>query len=173
MIISPWPVLEKNLLDDEINKEMIILQDVISSIRTIRSRMNIPPSKKIDLVIKCDDDRAEFVHQNSELIIILARLESYSTAVGAQKPPQSATSIVQGMELYIPLGGLVDLDEEKRQLNKRKNKIKSLLLDIEKKLSNKNFVDRAPKDIVKREEDKSNDLKDELVKIDSNLEILI
>ena len=173
LIISPWPVLEKNLLDDEINKEMIILQDVISSIRTIRSRMNIPPSKKIDLVIKCDDDRAEFVHQNSELIIILARLESYSTAVGAQKPPQSATSIVQGMELYIPLGGLVDLDEEKRQLNKRKNKIKSLLLDIEKKLSNKNFVDRAPKDIVKREEDKSNDLKDELVKIDSNLEILI
>ena len=77
------------------------------------------------------------------------------------------------MELYIPLGGLVDLDREKLQLRKRKNKIESLLYDIEKKLSNKNFVDRAPTDIVKREQVKMSDLKDELAKIDSNLEKLV
>ena len=77
------------------------------------------------------------------------------------------------MELYIPLGGLVDLDKEKLQLSKRKNKIESLLYDIEKKLSNKNFVDRAPTDIVKREQVKMSDLKDELAKIDSNLEKLV
>jgi len=173
LIISPWPVVDKGLIDAEINKEMIILQDVISSIRAIRSRMNIPPSKKIELNIKCNEEQAEFIHQNSELIIILARLESYSAGSTTQKPPKSSASVVHGMELYIPLGGLVDLDKEKLQLSKRKNKIESLLYDIEKKLSNKNFVDRAPKDIVKREQVKMSDLKDELAKIDSNLEMLV
>ena len=76
------------------------------------------------------------------------------------------------MELYIPLGGLVDLDKERSQLNKRKTKIELLLSDIKKKLSNENFVSRAPEDIVKREQDKMIDLKDELEKIDSNLNML-
>jgi len=76
------------------------------------------------------------------------------------------------MELYIPLGGLVDLDKERLQLNKRKTKIELLLSDIKKKLSNENFVSRAPEDIVKREQDKMIELKDELEKIDSNLNML-
>jgi valyl-tRNA synthetase len=76
------------------------------------------------------------------------------------------------MELYIPLGGLVDLDKERLQLNKRKTKIELLLSDIKKKLSNENFVSRAPENIVKREQDKMIDLKDELEKIDSNLNML-
>ena len=173
LIISPWPAVDKGLIDAEINKEMIILQDVISSIRAIRSRMNIPPSKKIKLNIKCNEEQAEFIHQNSELILILARLESFYAGSTTQKPPKSAVSVVHGMELYIPLGGLVDLDKEKLQFSKRKKKIESLLYDIEKKLSNKNFVDRAPKDIVKREQVKMSDLKDELAKIDSNLEMLV
>ena len=89
-----------------------------------------------------------------------------------QKPPKSAAAVIHGMELYIPLGGLVDLDKERLQLNKRKTKIEFLLSDIKKKLSNENFVSRAPEDIVKREQDKMIELKDELEKIDSNLNIL-
>ena len=76
------------------------------------------------------------------------------------------------MELYIPLEGLVDLDKERLQLNKRKIKIESLLNDIDKKLSNQNFVTRAPKDIVENEKSKLTDLKDELEKIESNLTML-
>ena len=89
-----------------------------------------------------------------------------------QKPSKSAAAVIHGMELYIPLGGLVDLDKERLQLNKRKTKIELLLSDIKKKLSNENFVSRAPENIVKREQDKMIDLKDELEKIDSNLKML-
>ena len=76
------------------------------------------------------------------------------------------------MELYIPLEGLVDLDKERLQLNKRKIKIEALLNDIDKKLSNQNFVTRAPKHIVENEKSKLTDLKDELEKIESNLTML-
>ena len=172
LIISPWPTEDKGVINKEIDNKMMILQDIISSVRAIRSRMNIPPSKKIELNIKSDEKQTEFINKNSELIIALARLDSYSAGSSVQKPSKSAAAVIHGMELYIPLGGLVDLDKESLQLNKRKTKIELLLSDIKKKLSNENFVSRAPEDIVKREQDKMIELKDELEKIDSNLNML-
>ena len=172
LIISPWTTEDKDLINKEIDSKMMMLQDIISAVRAIRSRMNIPPSKKIELNIKSDENQTEFIDQNNELIIALARLDSYSAGSSVQKPSKSAAAVIHGMELYIPLGGLVDLDKERAQLNKRKTKIELLLSDIKKKLSNENFVSRAPEDIVKREQDKMIDLKDELEKIDSNLNML-
>ena len=172
LIISPWPTEDKGVINKEIDNKMMMLQDIISSVRAIRSRMNIPPSKNIALNIKSDEEQTEFINKNSELIIALARLDSYSAGSSVQKPSKSAAAVIHGMELYIPLGGLVDLDKESLQLNKRKTKIELLLSDIKKKLSNENFVSRAPEDIVKREQDKMIELKDELEKIDSNLNML-
>ena len=172
LIISPWPTEDKGVINKEIDNKMMMLQDIISSVRAIRSRMNIPPSKNIVLNIKSDEEQTEFINKNSELIIALARLDSYSAGSSVQKPSKSAAAVIHGMELYIPLGGLVDLDKESLQLNKRKTKIELLLSDIKKKLSNENFVSRAPEDIVKREQDKMIELKDELEKIDSNLNML-
>ena len=172
LIISPWTIEDEDLINKEIDSKMMMLQDIISSVRAIRSRMNIPPSKKIELNIKSDENQTEFIDQNNELIIALARLDSYSAGSAVQKPLKSAATVIHGMELYIPLGGLVDLDKERSQLNKRKTKIELLLSVIKKKLSNENFVSRAPEDIVKREQDKMIDLKDELEKIDSNLNML-
>ena len=172
LIISPWTTEDKDLINKEIDSKMMMLQDIISAVRAIRSRMNIPPSKKIELNIKSNENQTKFIDQNNELIIALARLDSYSAGSSVQKPSKSAAAVIHGMELYIPLGGLVDLDKERAQLNKRKTKIELLLSDIKNKLSNENFVSRAPEDIVKREQDKMIDLKDELEKIDSNLNML-
>ena len=116
--------------------------------RSIRSRINIPPSKKIDLYVKGKEAQVDLIDQNSNLIMSLAKLESYSAGSSIQKPSQSAAAVVHGMELYIPLEGLVDLDKERLQLNKRNTKIEFLLNYIDKKLSNQNFVTRAPKEII-------------------------
>ena len=89
-----------------------------------------------------------------------------------QKPYQSVASVVHGMELYIPLEGLVDLEKEKTQLNKRRTKIEELLVGIDNKLSNENFIANAPDEIVNRENNKKIDLKDELEKINSNIKML-
>ena len=172
LIISEWPKENKDLIDEEVIQTMGVLKDIISSVRAIRSRMNIPPSKKIDLYIKGKEAQVDFIDQNSNLIMSLAKLESYSAGSSIQKPSQSAAAVLHGMELYIPLEGLVDLGKERLQLNKRKIKIEALLNDIDKKLSNQNFVTRAPKHIVENEKSKLTDLKDELEKIESNLTML-
>ena len=89
-----------------------------------------------------------------------------------EKPEQSATAVSVGMELYIPLGGLVDLDEEKIRMTKRMSDIDRLLNGINSKLSNENFLKRAPEDVVNKERSNLKKLNEELEKLTSNLEML-
>ena len=89
-----------------------------------------------------------------------------------EKPSQSATIISSGMELYIPLGGLVDLQEEKDRMGKRTKEIQRLLIGINAKLSNENFLKRAPDSVIARERSNKEKLNDELGKIIKNLEMI-
>ena len=171
LIVSMWPNGNYDF-DDDVDGAMIVLQELITSIRAIRSRMNIAPSKNVDLKIKCSKDQSDLISQNKKLFMALAKIDSYDYASSMERPPQSATAVVHGMELYIPLDGLVDLDKEKMQLEKRKIKIEGLLIGIDKKLSNKQFINNAPENVVDGERKKGVNLRDELTKINSNLEIL-
>ena len=171
LIVSMWPNGNYDF-DNDVDGAMIVLQELITSIRAIRSRMNIAPSKNVDLKIKCSKDQSDLISQNKKLFMALAKIDSYDYGSSMERPPQSATAVVHGMELYIPLDGLVDLDKEKMQLEKRKIKIEGLLIGIDKKLSNKQFINNAPENVVDGERKKGVNLRDELTKINSNLEIL-
>ena len=171
LIVSMWPNGDYDF-DDDVDGAMTVLQELITSIRAIRSRMNIAPSKNVDLKIKCSKDQSDLISQNKKLFMALAKIDSYDYGSSMERPPQSATAVVHGMELYIPLDGLVDLDKEKMQLEKRKIKIEGLLIGIDKKLSNKQFINNAPENVVDGERKKGVNLRDELTKINSNLEIL-
>ena len=171
LIVSMWPNGDYDF-DDDVDGAMTVLQELITSIRAIRSRMNIAPSKNVELKIKCSKDQSDLISQNKKLFMALAKIDSYDYGSSMERPPQSATAVVHGMELYIPLDGLVDLDKEKMQLEKRKIKIEGLLIGIDKKLSNKQFINNAPENVVDGERKKGVNLRDELTKINSNLEIL-
>ena len=171
LIVSMWPNGNYDF-DDDVDGAMTVLKELITSIRAIRSRMNIAPSKNVDLKIKCSKDQSDLISQNKKLFMALAKIDSYDYGSSMERPPQSATAVVHGMELYIPLDGLVDLDKEKMQLEKRKIKIEGLLVVIDKKLSNKQFINNAPENVVDGERKKGVNLRDELTKINSNLEIL-
>ena len=171
LIITSWP---KNSIQtyDEVGNDMEVIQELVTSIRAMRSRMNIPPSKNVELIVKCNENQRSLISQNDELLISLAKLDSYEYSDSKNKILGSATSVVRGLELYIPLKGLVDLDKEKMQLMKRKIKIEDLLKGIDKKLSNENFINNAPEKIIKGEKEKELSLNDELTKINSNISML-
>jgi len=171
LIISTW-VEKEEFLDPEAEKDMSILQELITSIRSIRSRMNVPPGKRSDLFIRCTDEQTQFLNLHIDLIRSLARVENMSTGMNIEKPRQSATAVSVGMEIYIPLEGLVDLDEEKTRMTKRMSEIDRLLKGINSKLSNENFLQRAPGIVINKERSNLNKLNEELEKITSNLEML-
>ena len=89
-----------------------------------------------------------------------------------EKPEQSATVIIGKNELYIPLGGLIDLDVERSRLQKRSDEINGHLNSITKKLSNEQFISKAPKHVVARVKEKQEEMSAELEKVNANLEML-
>ncbi len=171
LIITPWPEKETNQNND-VEKEMALLQEVVTAIRSIRSRMNVPPSKYSDLVVRCDDVQASFLEIHGDLLKSLARIGEMTLGASIEKPGQSATVVVGGMEIYILLGGLVDLDQEKERMGKRINEINRLITGINGKLSNDNFVKRAPEQVVVKERSNLKKLTEEFDKVTANLEML-
>ncbi|MFQ6677617.1 MAG: valine--tRNA ligase [Fidelibacterota bacterium] len=172
IIVTSWPKVEENWLNNESEKEMTLLQDVISGIRTIRSRMNIPPAKKSDLIAKCDNGMAGFLNQYGTVISSLTGTSSIEASANQKKPDQSATVVIGKNELYIPLGGLIDLDVERSRLQKRANEIKGHLKGIAGKLLNDQFISKAPNHIIMREKEKQEEMSTELEKVNANLEML-
>ena len=172
LIISSWPKEESKLEDQLSEDRMVVLQEVVTAIRSIRSRMNVPPSKSFNLVVRCSNDQESFLTSNSQLLRSLGRVEDISMGDKIEKPAQCATAVIDGMELYIPLGGLVDLDQEKARMDKRILEIDRLLTGIKSKLSNKNFLERAPETVVSKEMSNLDKLNEELEKVKANLEML-
>mgnify|MGYP000577853017 FL=1 len=172
LIVDQWPERDFKSLNDNAEKEMVLLQEVVTAIRGIRSRMNVPPSKFPDLVVRCDDDQASFLENHRELLKSLARIGEMTLGESIEKPGQSATAVVGGMEMYILLEGLVDLNQEKSRMGKRIGEINRLITGINGKLSNENFINRAPEYVVAKERTNLDRLTEELDKVTANLEML-
>jgi valyl-tRNA synthetase len=134
--------------------------------------MNVPPSKFSDLVVRCDKEQQLFLKSHVDLLKQLSRIGELSAGESIEKPSQSATAVVGGMEMYIPLGGLVDLDQEKARMEKRISEINRLVTGINGKLSNENFINRAPENVIEKEKSNLEKLTNEFEKVTANLEML-
>lgn len=172
LIISSWPLANIENIDAEIEETMELIQEIISTIRAIRSRLHVPPSKEADVVVRVPSERGYVFRDHQFIMKKLANLGSIEWGENADKPAHSATGVVRNIELFIPLEGLIDLDKERSRLEKRQQELKGHLIGIEMKLSNENFVNRAPASVVDREKAKQLEMSEELEKLTSNLEML-
>ena len=89
-----------------------------------------------------------------------------------KRPRFSASAVIKDLEIFVPLKGLIDIDVEKARLEKEINRLEKLIDSIEKKLMNKDFLNKAPKEIIEREKLKSQDFKTNLEKLKNNLNSL-
>ena len=172
LMVSSWPVMANELVDKNTESDMELLKDMVTAIRSIRSRMNVPPLKIAELIVRCSEDKETFIKNHLVLLQALTKIDKPKFGKSIKKPDQSATAVVHGMELYIPLGGLVDLNQERERMEKREAEIQKLISGINGKLSNENFVNRAPDHVVNHERSKLDSLTEELEKVTTNLETL-
>lgn len=172
IIVADWPEAENSINWNKTEKEMELLQNMITGIRTVRSRMNIPPSKKSQLFVKSSVKMSLFLKQHESVIKTLAGISEIVAGRKQNKPPQSATVVIGKNELYIPLGGLIDLDVERTRLQKRSNEIHGHLKNITRKLSDDHFIHKAPQEVINREKEKQTLMSSELEIVNANLEML-
>ena len=172
LIITSWPSVDKKWINRSSDDEMEILKNLISSVRTIRSQMNVPPNKLCNMIVKCNTKQKSILNSYSLIIESLAKIDNIEMTEDAKKPSQSATAIVDNMEIFIPLDGIIDFDIEKDRLQKRINELKMHLVNVKKKLENKDFLNRAPENVIRHEKEKKENMILELDKITKNLEMI-
>ena len=145
--------------------EMIFLQEAISAIRTIRAELNIKPSYRLTVVLRPASDEQAALLEANRGFFDLARLESLTIDSNAHAPKASASNVVRGCEVIVLLSGAVDFQAELARLDKEIGKVDKDLVALDAKLSNENFVKRAPADLVESEKARHTELIDKKAKM--------
>ena len=146
---------------------------MINAVRNIRGENNIPPSKEISLqILSASNDRGSAIKTYGSYLKKLGRVENVEMISAKAKPKLASSAVVDGVELFVPLAGLIDVAAVRLRLEKEIARLQALVDSIEKKLSNAQFVERAPKDVVEKEREKQTSFKANIEKLRSNLQHL-
>jgi valyl-tRNA synthetase len=171
---QPWPRHEERWIDEHSSGEMTFIQDVIGALRNIRGEMNIPPVRTIDVLIKCSDaEKARTLKNNEEYFHRLAKVTTMTVGPDVSKPSFAATAVIAGCEIFLPLKGIIDINVEKTRLEKEIARINNLLRITTEKLHNRSFVDRAPADIIAKENEKEQNFRRTFEKLTASLTELL
>jgi valyl-tRNA synthetase len=173
IMVAPLPVCDESAIDTETERSMEFLQNVISAVRTIRNEMNLVPTKGISVVVNCSDAaKAAVLTENTPAIQKMTRAESVTAGIGIAKPGYSASSVVSGQEVFVPLEGLIDLDVERNRLEKEIARLEGQVKGVQAKLGNETFVAKAPADVLQKENDKLQNFSETIGKLRASLDQL-
>ena len=160
-------------VDDEIVANTEWLKNIVSSVRQIRSEMNIPPNESIKIIINdasnTDSRRLESL---GSFILNLASVESITQKDTSDDIPKSAFALLNQMKIYIPLEGLVDIEEEKARLEKKLAKLNQELKSVQDRLSNDTFIEKAPTEVVEELKGKLKSLLSDQTRIEEQIKLL-
>ncbi|HXX63783.1 MAG TPA: valine--tRNA ligase [Bacteroidota bacterium] len=174
IIRSQIPAADPRLIDANAERQMAFVQQVIESIRNIRGEMSIGPSKEIALVMRASTGHpASEIRKYEGYLQRLARVTSLSFLESPARPGMSATAVVEGEELFVPLEGVIDLAVERARLQKEIDRVDAMLNGIRTKLGNANFIARAPEDVVAKEREKETTFETHLVKLRRSLQQIL
>ncbi len=146
LIAADWPHYEHIPHDKEAAAEMNWVKALISEVRSVRAEMNVPPSSKLPLTLKTGNGtEIEWLERHNDVVLRMARLE---TARGGELAKGSAQIVVGDGTAGLALEGFIDFAKEKARLSKDDQKVDGEIARIDAKLNNKDFVTRAPEEVV-------------------------
>ncbi|MBL7070953.1 MAG: valine--tRNA ligase [Candidatus Omnitrophica bacterium] len=173
IMISSWPHLQKQFISKELEDDIEGVIQVITAIRNIRSEWNIDQRTEIKVVLSYKQPKHGNILKDLEAYIKkLCRVKALEIGKGIAKPSHSAYAAPQMAEVYIPLEGIIDFEKEKSRLIKQKQEVVKRLEVIAQKLKNKNFMERAPKDIIEKTKLSETGFKSTLKRLEENLKDL-
>ncbi len=175
LLQADYPTAGVCSTDEQQVANMEAVMAVIKAIRNVRGELDVPPSKKITVVLDCKTEAVlGAVNDGRDYICSLARVEDLTAGVNIDKPKQASTQVAGDVEVLLPLAGLIDVAEERARLNKEIEKVQKDVDFFTKKLSNKSFVDNAPAQVLEKDRaklsaanEKMQILKASLVKIEA------
>jgi len=170
IMLAGYPICDDSKVDKQAIADLEWVKDVIVGVRNIRGEMNISPAKDIPAYINngSESDRRR-LDENTAFLTKLASLESVTWLNPGDEAPMSATGLVGDMEILVPMAGLIDKEAELARLNKEIDKLGKELTKTQAKLGNANFVDKAPAEVVQKEQARVSDMLNAKTKLDEQI----
>ncbi len=173
IMLEPYPEYDESLIDEKAENTIEWIKNIILSVRNIRGEMNISPAKKVPLLLnKGNKQDKEHIETYQLFLKNLAKLSSIDWLDKQKNKAPSATALVGNLELLVLMSDVIDKTAEINRLNKEIEKLEKDLKQSESKLSNENFVKKAPPAIVEKEQARTTEMKVALKKLNALLEKL-
>ncbi|MFW6177901.1 MAG: class I tRNA ligase family protein, partial [Desulfohalobiaceae bacterium] len=171
-----YPEPRAEFENPDLTRDMAFFQEVVVSVRNIRSELNISPGQRLKLLVHTNGkEQAHFLLVNQQTLRQLAGLQEVEADQELQPPRAAASAVVQGCDLYVPLEGVLDLDAELSRLHKQLAKLDKEQAGLSRKLENQEFVNKAPREVVLKEEARLQEVqekKDRLQELQGKLQAL-
>jgi valyl-tRNA synthetase len=162
---AAWPRAKSAWFDAAAEGEVTFLQDIVVAVRNLRVESKIAPGKSVPVVVRGARAQLDLLKKLESQVKPLARIETLTLSRDGGRPRVAASAVVQGAEVFLPLDGLVDLDEERARLAREAQKLLTDLELVKKKLRNQDFLRKAKPEIVNRENERLAQLEETLDKL--------
>jgi valyl-tRNA synthetase len=170
LMVQQWPACAKVSAGSGL-KDFQLIVDLIGTLRNLRAANKIEPAQKVNVQLIAGK-KVRLITEQSEIIKGLARIADLEIIKSGDKPRQALASVAGEVEVYILLEGLINIDKENERLSKEISATKKYIETINKKLSNKEFISNAPKEVVAKEQEKLSEQEERLVKLEEQLKSL-
>ncbi|HTP66196.1 MAG TPA: valine--tRNA ligase [Geobacteraceae bacterium] len=155
IMLAPYPAPDTRREFPDAAADMEKVMAVIGAIRNIRGEMEVPPSREIAVILSCGSDESlALMRHNEGAIVSLARVADLAMGRNVEKPEDASVQVAGDVRIFVPLRGIVNVEEEERRLLKEIGKIDKDIDFLAKKLANPSFVERAPAEVVSGEREK-------------------
>lgn len=163
IVIARYPTVKENLIDEEAEKDMDVLKGVIDTIRKIRGEINIQPNIRTDAYLKANGKK-ELLMRYTPYIVELAKIRNlFFTEKEIRE--KCAVDVASNVEIYIPLANVIDVDKEMLRIDKEIKKLDEELEKVFKKLNNRDFLDKAPPEVIEKNRETMEELKNKRSKL--------
>ncbi|MEE2684840.1 MAG: valine--tRNA ligase [Planctomycetota bacterium] len=169
IMTADWPVPDDSHRDVVIEEQFALFQQVLGAVREIRSRQGLSPRESIEFSVRCGDEVVDLLKPMDGFFVTMAGATSVGWGPDVAAPENNATVRVQDLEVFVDLMGLIDVDAEIERNQKLKERLSGQISGKEKKLGNQQFVDRAPAEVVERERESLEKIKQELALVEEAL----
>ncbi len=175
IMIAPWPSPDPDWDDPSAEEDFGRLTEVIGGVRNIRGELNIPPGKEVRALIHIEDPvRERLLLHEAEWVKRLAKiLPDWTIGSDVSRPKTAAAAVGDGFQIFVPIGGLIDPEEEIRRLEKQLSDVAKDIGNLEKKLAMPSFLERAPAAVVEKDRNRLGDAQNREAKLRDSLSRLM
>ena len=172
LINSNWPKFNEAYVNNKIEQDIDFIKEVISSIRNLKLELQISTKKSIDIYCRGEKEISDVLLMNQQHLLQLVNVRNIYADTKIPKPENAATIVVNNIEIFIPLTGLIDVNIELDRLKNKMQDLEKRINNVKNKLDNKNFIERAPKDVVAHEQSKYDSYLKDYNKLKTNFDNL-